>query len=357
VLEPAWQNRVYSSAVLVGNQVHDFSKVILEAPTDEQGLWNQLAAVAKLSKNFEEVLHRFCADKSPTLFSVLNRMIRGYEGTETKNLSAKYISSLFLLLTRFQSLAVKQSQGEPVTFSLSHVKGGNSTLIEALEKKLKGNIYFDSPLKRITKNDERIQLHFAGREPISAERIVLTLPCSTLRDVSIDDGIFPEDQIKAIRTLQYGTNGKIILPVQLKSKSFPEVASGENFFSWFNHDHSLLILYYGGAPGIFSSTPEEIRSKLKRDLKDLRLIHPTARFPKEPEPIGISWIHEEFSKGSYSNLAPGTESFFQEKIKIRDQDVKKVFRPKGSQIFFAGEHTSINFPGSLEGAVESGEKA
>jgi monoamine oxidase len=353
-VETSCQDRTFSHSFICDNQLYDLSYLLLHAPCADQALWNQLLSLAQSSQNLGEVLDQLFQDQSPLLRRYYEMFMRNYEGSDTNNLSVFYISSFFQLFSKFQARIKAQLEGQPEKFSLSHVKGGNSRLIEALVAKLQRPITYNAALTKITRHPEgNILLQFGSNKVISADCVVLALPCSTLRDVSIEENLFPLDQMEAIRTLQYGTNAKLIIPIRFFSRPIPEVFISNDFVSWFNHDDSFLILYYGGKMGLFpSKTQEDLQHILLRDLPALRSAYSEAQFPEYPSPMGISWIHEEFSKGSYSNLAPGQEKIFQSYIEIEGERVRSVFRPINNQIFFAGEH----YPATLEGAVESGEK-
>lgn len=357
-LETSCQNRTFSHSFIYDNQLHDLSHLLLNAPCADQALWTQLQSLAQSSHNLGEVLDQLCQDQNPLLRHYLEMFMRNYEGSNTQNLSVFYIASFFQLFSKFQAWIKGQLQGQPESFSITHVKGGNSRLIEALVAKLQRPITYNAALTKMSRNREgNILLQFGSNKVISADCVVLALPCSTLRDVSIEEDLFPPDQMEAIRTLQYGTNAKIIIPVHFFSRPILEVLISNNFISWFNHDYSFLVLYYGGKRGIFPSKTEEgLQHILRRDLSPLRLAYSEAQFPEDPCPIGMSWIHEEFSKGSYSNLAPGQEKIFQSYMEVEGESIRSVFRPINNQIFFAGEHTSIHYPATLEGAVESGER-
>jgi monoamine oxidase len=184
--------RIYSSAVVFGDQINDFSDIVLNAPTAEQGLKEQLAALGERAQNLDELLGLLCTGKDPKLRIFLTRIMRSYEGSDPVNLSTVYQSSLLMLLQRYQEWTIKKSRGEVVTFSISHVKGGNSRLIDALGEKLKGHIHKDAPLKKISRGSNgSILLHFGNGQKVITDRVVLALPCSTLRNVAIEDGIFP----------------------------------------------------------------------------------------------------------------------------------------------------------------------
>ncbi len=356
--ETVWQQRVFSHFVLFDHQLEDISNLISKTPLANDKFWNQLQCFAQQSSHLGEVLDEVWKDKDPILKHYFELGMRGYEGSDPENLSVFYISSFFNLLKGCQIRAQLQAQGEKICLPLTHVKGGNSRLIEALEKALEKPIHYRSPLTKISYGPQgRIHLSFNSNQTISTDCLILALPCSTLRDVEIEENLFPSDQLEAIQTLQYGTNGKIVLPIHFSSAPPFEVCCSNECFSWFNHDYSGLILYYGGKKGILPKNKEDLQQLIADILPSIRIAYPEASFPSDIQALAISWKDEEFSKGSYSNLAPHQEKIFQRFIDIQGETLKSVFRPINEQIFFAGEHTSIDYPATLEGAVESGEKA
>lgn len=356
-LETAWEDRTYSYSTIFGKHLEDASKLIADMPEADATLWNTLVSISEQSKNISEVLDRLLIGKNPNLRVYFERFMQGYEGLDTQDLSIIYISSLFNFIKLFRERMIAYLQGNPQKFSLEHVKGGNSRLVEALASKLQGCIHYHSILKKMTKKNGLIQLHFNSDKIVETDCVILALPCSTLREVEIEDEIFPSDQLKAIRTLKYGTNSKLLVPIHFSARPQPEFIGTRHFMSWFNHDYSVLVLYYGGSAGIFrTDTQEKVSSKYFEELPYLKLAYPKADFPKNTSPIGINWSNEEFSKGSYSVLGVQQENLFQNFIEIAGENIRVVFRPINNQIFFAGEHTSVDYPATLQGAVDSGEK-
>ena len=93
-----------------------------------------------------------------------------------------------------------------------------------------------------------------------------------------------------------------------------------------------------------------------------RLVDPDARVAKvlaalrtatglePPEPLwaaSTDWTHDAHARGAYSFWAAGA----------RDDDVSQLAEPVGDLLFFAGEATSVDFQGSMAGAILSGERA
>jgi monoamine oxidase len=183
---------------------------------------------------------------------------------------------------------------------------------------------------------------------------VLAIPCSTLRDIKIDKGIIPSDQWEAVKTLQYGTNGYVLISVAMKNEDAAEYSVTEDTIVWFNNDRKILTLAYGGEVGIFNSrSSEDVVKIIKREMPALKMLFPSLKYTGRKQ--SVSWINEEYSKGSASSWGVGQFELFDESMELFGEKVRKVFRPIQNRIFFAGEHASIDHPATMEGAVESGE--
>ena len=87
-------------------------------------------------------------------------------------------------------------------------------------------------------------------------------------------------------------------------------------------------------------------SKRRREiLKRLSAIYPRVRDHARNGKF-VDWLRDPWTHGSYSFPRPG--------------EVRRVGRlmhqPFRGRLHFAGEHTSVNFQGFMEGAVRSGER-
>src|SRR5262249_8227921 len=145
----------------------------------------------------------------------------------------------------------------------------------------------------------------------------------------------------------------------------------ENMVVWFNKQRSIMTLYSGGQAGLFDSTCMlDLSRKVEEEILSCKLLYPSLAFPfstkpipissahrDDPKSLGICWKNEEFSKGSYSSWGVGQFSLFNATEEHNGEMVRKVFRPISNQIFFAGEHTALEYPATMEGAVDSGERA
>lgn len=318
-------------------------------------LYLSLKEMAKKAKNLDEILIAFSEGDEQFRFIAECRM-RGYEGNDCKDLSNYYVDSFWKFFERSIEFAKLEISDEEIEWEIQSVKGGNSRLIAALANQLSHPVHTQFVLQKISSTPEgKIRLHFNDVREVVTDIVILALPCSTLRHVQIEEGLIPNDQLHAIQILQYGTNAKILVPIQLKNPDVPGFSQTGSAATWFNQDRSIMTLYYGGSFGVFKAS--DTKALLEKEIPALRMLYPTIHFPLGMEPLGISWINEKFSKGSYSSWGVDQYEIFGE---MQDNDwderVRKVFRSIKGSIFFAGEHTALEEPATMEGAVESGER-
>ncbi|MDX6604371.1 MAG: monoamine oxidase, partial [Solirubrobacterales bacterium] len=188
-----------------------------------------------------------------------------------------------------------------------------------------------------------------------ADQVVLALPFSILRSVDYSKAGFSAVKNTAIQELGMGTNSK--LHVQFKDRLWSQLGCNGETYADTGYQNTwevtraqpgaggILVDYTGGTIGASfgSGTPAER----------------AAQFLKQIEPVlpGISsrwngratvdyWTGDPWTKGSYSYWKVGQYTKFSGAER----------QPEGG-CHFAGEHTSIDFQGYLNGAVESGERA
>lgn len=358
-----------TTQILFNDQLYPFSELFNNGPIPNNSILQLLRTQAENANSLGELIDPLLKDNEP-LRRVLEIKLRGWEGSSTHALSPKYLDdSFWYLYCRTHEMSKLLAQGETPKKLLKSVVNGNSSLVKALANHLQGHIHYNHPLRKITKDsNQKIWLHFDGDKSISTDYLILAMPCSTLRDVQIDEGIIPEDQLLAIQTLQYGTNAKIIFPIQWKNDELPLIGCTETVATWFNPSRSLMMWFFGGPPGIFNHRSKESLSNIiHTEISSIQKLYPNIEFPtldptvvddsnnQYEQPVGISWINEEFSKGSYCNYGVDQFDLFSEMIDDHGETVRKVFRSIDEKILLTGEHAARYFTGTMEGAVESGE--
>ncbi len=83
-----------------------------------------------------------------------------------------------------------------------------------------------------------------------------------------------------------------------------------------------------------------------RSLAALDAVQPRARATWNGRRLRNAWDRNPWSLGSYALIRPGQYTSF---LGIEGE--------REGQVYFAGEHTSADAQGYLEGAVESGQRA
>lgn len=241
-----------------------------------------------------------------------------------------------------------------------HVVGGNDQVTAKLGQLLAGQITIGSQLIAIRVTAAgRWELTFqqgAATKTVTADRVVLALPFSILRS-SVNFSRAGWERLKevAVREQGMGTNSK--LHVQFKSRPWRAQGFNGETFSDRGYQNSwevtraqsgasgILVNYTGGNVGASfgSGTPE---SRAQRFLAQAEPVLPGITKAYNGRAAIEFWPGYEWTRGSYSYWKVGQYTKF----------AGMEGRRQGT-CHFAGEHTSVDFQGYLNGAVETGERA
>jgi monoamine oxidase len=240
-----------------------------------------------------------------------------------------------------------------------HVRGGNDRIVTALAARLADRIETSTRFSALARDDAgRCRLTLArdaATRVVTADRVILALPFTLLRDVDLVHAGFRPRKLAAIRTLGMGRNTK--LQLQFASRHWrTQNGNGETRLegsyvtSWEvtraqDGARGILNFFSGGdaASRAGEGTPEDAA---RAALADLERVHPGSTTQWTGAVIRNAWDRYPWTRGSYSLLKPGQYSAFH----------GIEWEPEG-RVFFAGEHTSEDASGYLNGAVESGQRA
>jgi monoamine oxidase len=232
------------------------------------------------------------------------------------------------------------------------IEGGNDRLVEALRMTV-GRFEPEHALTAMKRDaDGRVRLSFAGKPDVVAEHVVVTVPFSVLREVDLDASLgLDEKKARAIRELGYGTNAKHIVetiarPWTSAGKSGEIYTTRDLQCAW---DGSRALPALGGLLTNFRGGRQGRRldQVSTRDVvAELDAVSPGIRDVAKPNGIVAHWPSVPTAKGSYSTYRVGQLTAF-----------GGVEGLPAKNVHFAGEHTSLDFPGFMEGAVASGLRA
>ena len=241
-----------------------------------------------------------------------------------------------------------------------HVVGGNDQITDRMASALSGQITRSSELVAIRRNSDKTWgLSFREgltTRSVTADRVVLALPFSILRSsVDISQAGFSSRKLTAIRRMGMGTNSK--MHVQFRGRHWESLGCNGDTFSDRGYQNTwdvtraqggasgILVDYTGGKIGASfgSGTPS---SRAQEFLAQIEPVLPGISAKWNERATIDYWTGYPWTKGSYSYWKVGQYQAF--------AGVEREI--EGGSCHFAGEHTSIDFQGYLNGAVETGER-
>lgn len=239
------------------------------------------------------------------------------------------------------------------------IDGGNSQIINSLAGQLSGSIEAGTVLEAITLlPDGRYRVNLRSGQSAferTYERVLLTLPFSTLRDVKINVPL-PQPKRRAIEQLGYGTNSRLVTGYRSRIwrelyQSTASVYTDLEFQTtseatpFAPTPNGLISTLTGGKLGlsIGAGTPED---QAQRFLNQIERVFPGVRNLRSGKAVRAYWPGERFSKGSYACYLVGqwTQMYGVEGERV-------------GNLYFAGEHTSLENQGYMEGGCETGQRA
>ncbi|WP_059360603.1 flavin monoamine oxidase family protein [Parachlamydia acanthamoebae] len=341
---------------------------LLSKSFNPENLKTQLDDLSQTSKNMREVLNGILDEEDP-LYKVLAVRLASYEGAPIEQLSPLYTETLYDMLLGIVSASKKENGEEDDFTNLLSIKGGNALLPEKLAQMLVGKLHLNQVLKQVSKEvNDTFVLTFQNGQQITADILVLAIPCSVYEDIDFEENVLPSKRLEDIKNVQYGTNAKIMIPF---SKAFSKRIRFNNgqVGCHFDVNCNILTLHYMGEASQFST--DTIQDTYKQDWSMLKtvfgdicpsFISPVLAtdhvFITYEAPVGYSWPNDPFAKGSYSCIGPGQEKTLTAINEELGEQVKKLFAPINERLYFVGEHASIliEAPGTMEAACESGER-
>jgi monoamine oxidase len=255
------------------------------------------------------------------------------------------------------------------------VVGGNDQIITRMLADLPpGTVRTDHTLVAVrTGSGGSARLTFRSGSKVvdvTADRAILALPFTTLRDVDFSGAGFSAPKVRAIQQLGLGANGKIHVQLtrrpwlaqQLGGVAYTPVEGfqclwddtvnqpGDSGGAVTAETPGILCYFPGGSATLKGWKGTAFGPAPSRDVADyLRQTEPL--FPGVTAAFnGLAWRDawhlNPWSMGAYTCPRPGQYT-----------DLFGIPELPEGPFHFAGEHTSSEYYGFLNGAVESGERA
>lgn len=237
------------------------------------------------------------------------------------------------------------------------VIGGNQQITTRLAENINHQIRYEHKLVRIAEQaNGAIKLTFngpGGSVEETFDAAIITVPFSVLREVDIQMEL-PTEKRRAIQELSYGTNTKFVLETIsrpwrdqgyrgfLFSEKIPNGWDSSQM-QMNNRGAGTYTVYFGGQRGV--------EAKKGTEAEQLAFVLPTleAAFKGTESALTgknelVNWPSNPFVKGSYSCYTVGQNTAFGAHTGTPVRN-----------LYFAGEHCSVDHWGFMNGAAETGQ--
>ena len=264
-----------------------------------------------------------------------------------------------------------QSRNSPVlagTDEKYHIKGGNDQIIAGMVSELPaGTIQLGQQLMAVKLNSDGSYtctfLNGATTSNVVCDHVVLAIPFSTLRKVDLSKANLSTLKMTAINHLQLGNNAKIML--QFNSRVWNADGFDGNTFA----DNGAAVTwettnYQPGATGILLDFPAGAQGAglaAKYGLTTDQAAAPAAMVNDtlavlEPIFPGVTANYNGLAYCNDGNIDPHLLGAYSQYRIGQYTGFSGIEPVQEGNIHFAGEQTSLNFQGFMEGAVTSGER-
>lgn len=236
------------------------------------------------------------------------------------------------------------------------VRGGNDRIVAGLAASLAGRIATGKALAAIRTSGSRWVLDFDDGSSATVDRVVLAIPFSILRTrVDWSGAGFSLPKQRAITELGMGMNAKLAL--QFNTRHWHALGCGGDSYSDTGYQatwevtraqpgaRGIMVNYTGGDVTLQQSgrLPAALAQEF---LQRAEPVFPGLTAQWNGKATFDDWPRNPWTLGSYSYFRVG-----------QYQRLAGAEGEVAGSAHFAGEHTSIDAQGYLEGAVESGERA
>lgn len=331
--------RVLRTAAAIWQKYSAIFQSRADALEAAEGDWSSTAAARIGADSVRQVLDRHGAEPSVVGFA-----------TALRNL---YLADP----DRLSALVAAEQVAEDVSPSavpMYRVRGGLDRLVEALIAAHQMRVDLGHIVRSVAQSEHKVDVSIetpSGRGTRArADYAVLTMPAPLVSAVQFSPAL-PEAQRLALDGLRYGPVTKAILRFDARwwrapgkprafSTDLPIGAVWESAEE--QRKSAMLTLFAGGhaSAGLRGLLGEHGPGGLAHRLRWLG-----APGPDPPLVHAVSWEDEPWSRGGYAYFSPQF-----------DPGLRALLGRGFGRVFFAGSHTSAEFQGYMNGAVESGQR-
>jgi monoamine oxidase len=318
----------------------DRAKPWIEAYRQTEQRWESAVVRSLAQRSVAQWLDEIDADGN---MRAMVRGLRGFFLADPEDLS---------LLVLIEQLASEAPGAEPE----GRIEGGNDRLPRAMAVELGEAVHLNTTARAVHDNQRsvRVTVERAGgdRTQMNADYVILAVPVTTLRAIEITPDL-PTEQAKVFERLRYGRVTKSLLQFdrrfwKRKARSPAYGTDAPTGAIWDANEEQR------GPAGILTlmagAQASEDTQKILAQEGVQGLVHALDWLKPDKAALlhshHITWEHDSWAQGGYAFFDPTFDPSWR----------PWLARPHG-RLLFAGEHTSIQWQGYMNGAVESGLRA
>lgn len=324
------------------------------------GIWEEIARrLAPEIESYKAAGQRWDSGVAAALGPVsVSQWLRVQQADVSFDIGVRAMRGFFLADPEELSLLPMVDQfadgGTPGEGKIYRIPGGNDRLPQKMADRLRAPILLRALVTHVTQTSAGVTVRTregGSHHDFTADYAVLAVPAPTLRKIRFAPRL-PGGQRKAVEDLQYGPATRVLLQFE---RPFWRQGQRHRAFGtalpigavWDASEHQrgrqgMLMLLAGGRASI------ECREILRREGPDG--IVRRLRWLGKPAPLQAiwhtSWEDDPLAGGGYAVFTPGFDPALRDWLR----------RPAG-RVMFAGEHTSAEWEGYMNGAIESGRRA
>jgi monoamine oxidase len=286
----------------------------------------------------------------------LDALLRARQASDEVRAMAQGLRGFYLAdsdqLSALPGVELSMQPNDPGHVTLSRIKGGNDRLIEKLAAKKGLKISLQLEVKRVEHDRRGVSLSLVDRNgktsAITGEYLVLAVPAPIAAGLEFIPAL-PSSLRQALKSLTAGpaTKAHLLFDRSWWRKPGHPQAWGSNL------DTGAIWEAAGARPGVLTMLAGGRASRAFRDLLEQggpdRLVRRLS-WLGEPEEVrdfrSTTWEMDRFARAGYA--AFGADF----KPELRSELSRSIGR-----VAFAGDHTSREWQGYMNGAVESGARA
>ena len=223
------------------------------------------------------------------------------------------------------------------------VAGGNQELARGLATRLGARVHLRTPATAVTHNASGVQVATATGQ-IDADVVVVAVPVPLLRDLTFDPPL-PDAVVEALASIRMSVAAKLAVPLHAPVVADAVMSVPGRYWAYTTPCDEVGVRTVGSWAG---STPV-VTALQATDGPETWIAAIRELWPEldvdESGAVVTTWLDDPWAQGAYSVLMS------------RDPDEPSLLTTPVGSIVFAGEHTSPDWSGTIEGALRSGERA